>query len=81
MELPAITTQASLRVVYEIVKRAPKNCPSKAAALGASVLLVVASAVMARFAIANLEEARHIPEEELCRSCAVRGQCKESLVK
>lgn len=81
MELQTIHAQQALRVVYEIVKRAPKNCPSKAVALGASALLVVASAVMARMAISSAEEAEHVREEELCRSCSIRARCKQSLVQ
>lgn len=81
MELPAIHARQTLQVVYEIVKRAPSNCPSKAVALGASVLLVVASMVMARLAITTSEEASHVREEDMCRSCSISQHCKQSLVK
>ena len=81
MELFALHVGQNLRVVYEIVKRAPKNCPSRALALGASALLVVASAVMARLAIVTAEDAREVRGEDLCRDCGVRRQCKQSLFK
>ena len=81
MELPTPHLSNTLRVVYEIVKRAPTDCPSKMAAVGASVLLVVASAVMARLSIANVEEATQVHCEDMCRECSIRKGCKYSLVK
>ncbi len=66
----------SLRVVHEIVKRAPKNCPSRAVAVGASALLVVASAVMSRFAISRPEDVWALQERHICAECSIRHQCK-----
>jgi hypothetical protein len=81
VELPAFFARNNLRIANEIVKRAPSNCPSKAAAVGASALLVVASAVMARLAITRPDEVFKVHSEDMCRSCPVRPQCKYSLVK
>ena len=81
MELPASFARNNLRIVNQIVLRAPKDCPSKLAAVGASALLVVASAVMARLAITRPEDALRVHGEDMCRACPVRPQCKYSLVQ
>ena len=49
--------------------------------VGASALLVVASAIMGRLVITRPEEAARVEAQEFCRNCAVRPQCKQSLVK
>lgn len=81
MELPAFIARNNLRIVTEIVKRAPADCPSKLVAVGASALLVVASAVMARLAITRPEDALRVHSEDMCGACPVRPQCKYSLVR
>lgn len=81
MELPASAVRHSLQIAHAILKRAPKDCPSKMVAVGASALLVVASAVMSRLVITRPEEAAHVESKEFCMNCAVRPQCKQSLVK
>jgi hypothetical protein len=81
VELPGFFARNNLRIVNEIVKRAPSDCPSKAVAVGASALLVVAASVMARLAITRPEEVLNVHSEDMCRSCPVRPQCKYSLVK
>lgn len=81
MELPAFFARNNLRIVNEIAKRAPADCPSKALAVGASALLVVASAVMARLAITRPEDVFKVHSEDMCRACPVRPQCKYSLVR
>lgn len=81
MELPAFFARNHLRMISEVVKRAPANCPSKAAAVGASALLVVASAVISRMAITRPEDLTKVHSEDMCRSCPVQPQCKYSLVK
>ncbi len=80
MELPGFFARNHLRIISEIVKRAPTNCPSRALAVGASALLVVASAVMARMAITRPEDVLNVHSEDMCRECPVRPQCKHSLV-
>ena len=81
MEFPTSSVSNTLRVVYEIVKRAPSNCPSKAAAVGASVLMVVASAVMARLAVTNVDDVANLPSADVCRECSIRNRCKFSQAK
>ena len=81
MELPALPLRQSLNVAYELLKRAPRECPSKMVAVGASALLVVASAVMARMSIVRPEDTLRVEAAEFCRNCAVRPQCKHSLIK
>ena len=81
MEIPSIGAGRVLRLAYEILKKAPWDCPSKAAAVGASVLLVVASLVMSRLAITNLDDARKVREEDMCQSCDLRTTCKVSRVR
>ena len=81
MELPSFFARNNLRIITEIARRAPAECPSKAVAVGASALLVVASSVMARMSITRPEEALEVHSEEMCRSCPVQPQCKYSLVK
>ena len=81
MELPNRDTRTVLRLVYEVVKKTPFNCPSKAAAVGASVLLVLASAIISRFAISTMEEANHLRSEDICGECDLRHTCKASMAK
>ncbi len=81
MELPAAAVQRSLRLVHEIARRVPEKCPSLKTAVGASALLVVASAVMAGMAIVDFRRAGHVQSKDICRHCRVRRQCKESLDK
>ncbi|GEM_PF-2407501 len=81
MELPNIHTRSALRLVYEVVKKTPLNCPSKGAAIGASVLLVLASAIISRFAISTIEEANHLRSEDICGGCDLRKTCKHSMAK
>ena len=68
----------TLRLVYEIVKRAPGNCPSRAVAVGASALFLVASAVVARMAITGFDQASQVEDHHLCEQCGIRRQCKQS---
>ena len=81
LELPNTHTRTVLRLVYEVVKKTPLNCPSKAAAVGASVLLVLASAIISRFAISTMEEVNHLRSEDICGGCDLRNTCKHSLAK
>lgn len=78
MELSAREVRDTLRMVYEIVKRAPGNCPSRAVAVGASALLVVASAVVSRMAITRFDQAARVEEHHLCEQCGIRRQCQQS---
>ncbi|MSQ27158.1 MAG: hypothetical protein EXR51_03340 [Dehalococcoidia bacterium] len=78
MELRTRDVGETLRMVFEIVKRAPVNCPSRAVALGASALFVVASAVMARLAITGFDQASRVEEHHLCEQCGIRRQCSQS---
>ena len=81
MELPAAPVQRSLRLIYELAKRVPEKCPSRMAAVGASALLVVASAVIARMAIVDVGNAHRVHPRDMCRHCNIRRQCKESLAR
>jgi hypothetical protein len=81
MELPASPLRQTLSVAFEVLKRAPTDCPSKLVAVGASALLVVASAVIARLAIVRPEDAHRVDAREFCMNCPVQPQCKHSLVK
>lgn len=81
MELPVLFARNNLRIVNEIVKRAPADCPTKPVAVAASALLVVASAVMARLAITRPEDVLRVHSEDMCSACPVRPQCKYSLVR
>ena len=81
MELPAAPVQRSLRLIYEIAKRVPEKCPSRMAAVGASALLVVASAVVAGMAIVDHARASKVEPGDCCRHCNIRRQCKESLAQ
>lgn len=81
MELPATAVQRSLRLVHEIAKRVPERCPSRKTAVGASALLVVASAVIAGMAVVDARRASRVRPQDFCHHCNVRKQCKESLDK
>lgn len=81
MELPSGDVRTALRLVYEVLKKVPANCPSKAAAVGASVLLVLASAIISRFAITSVEHAGHVRSEDVCGQCDIRKSCRASLAK
>ncbi len=81
MDLRTRDVLETLRLVCEIVKRAPSNCPSRAVAIGASALFVVASAVMARLAITRFDQASRVEEHHLCEQCGIRRQCKQSLAR
>ena len=79
MELPAASIQRSLRLVYEIARRVPEKCPTRQIAVGASALLVLASAVVAGMAIVDSHHAERVEPKDCCLHCKVRRQCKESL--
>jgi hypothetical protein len=81
LEFPASHIQKSLRLVYEIARRVPEKCPSRQVAVGASALLVVASAVIAGMAITNSAHAGRVQPKDICGHCKVRKQCKESLAR
>ena len=81
MELPAKAVQHSLRLVHDIARRVPEKCPSRKTAVGASALLVVASAVIAGMAIVDSRKAAKVEGKDFCRHCRVRRQCPESLDK
>lgn len=81
MELPAKAVQHSLRLVHDIARRVPEKCPSRKTAVGASALLVVASAVIAGMAIVDSRNAAKVQGKDFCRHCKVRTQCPESLDK
>ena len=81
MELPTASVQRSLRLVYEIARRVPEKCPSRHVAVGASALLVLASAVVAAMAVVDAGHANRVQPKDFCRHCNVRQQCKESLVR
>ncbi len=76
MEVIASAAQKSLRLAHEIARRAPERCPSKLAAVGASVLLVVATAVAARLAVHQPEDLLRVHESDVCRQCRIRDHCK-----
>jgi hypothetical protein len=78
LELHLREVRDTLRLVFEVVKRAPSNCPSRAVAVGASALFVVASAVVARMAITQMDQAHKVEPGHLCEQCGIRRQCKQS---
>jgi len=78
LELHLREARDTLRLVFEVVKRAPSNCPSRAVAIGASALFVVASTVVAHMAISRIEQAHKVEPQHLCQQCGVRRQCKQS---
>ncbi|MBM2826373.1 MAG: hypothetical protein HW403_437 [Dehalococcoidia bacterium] len=78
MELLTRSARQVIRLAYEILKKVPRDCPSKAVAVGASVLLVLASLVVARMAITTIDETRRVREEDLCGQCEMRTTCKVS---
>ena len=81
MDIPTPHTRQLLGMIYEIVKRAPKDCPTKLGALGASALLIVASTVMLRMAVTTTKQAARVRERQVCEACGVRRQCKLSRAK